>query len=203
MSQNPLLDLLDAVASSTLDANPIGFRPQDEDGVEPVAQACRGLSQVVMFDEPLNRNAFLCGCLDLLEHQPIEHLIVGFGHRQGSTTKVRGLAHVVGQAGQVSIPGWVVTAARKTFASDFKAEVLWLHNHPMNGMNRVLDNAPIASVQDRKTLVNSTFEPTAITKLIASGGQMRFYVVENGFVREFTTPPVVTVARGVHRWLTP
>lgn len=202
MPQNPLVDLLDAVASSGLDPNPIGFRPQDEDGVEPVARVCRERPHVVMLDEPLNRNAFLCGCLDFLEHQPVEHLIVGIGHRHGSTTKIRGLAHVVGQASQVSIPGWVVAAARHAFASDFKAEVLWLHNHPKNGLNRVLDNSPIASVQDRKMLVATNFDPTAITKLVVGGGRMKFYVVENGFVREFASPPVVTVARGLYGWLT-
>ncbi len=39
-------------------------------------------------------------------------------------------------------------------------------------------------------------EPLAVLKILSGGGSVRFFVGENGFVREFRTPPLLdSIAR--------
>lgn len=90
-------ELIDAGGASLFDPRPVQFRAPHEAGVAPVRRLLeRGAAQAQQFPRTLPRNPFLCGCLDYTEHEPIEHLIVGYGSASGSTTNVRAIQHARG-----------------------------------------------------------------------------------------------------------
>jgi hypothetical protein len=182
-----LHELLDAGLSSALDPIPVRFRPTDECGVRVVRVACTGeIGLSKQLRRPLNRNAFLFGCLDFLERQPLEHLIVGFGRLARSTTRLEGLTHIVGSADFVQVPPAIWDAAKTWLKTTPQSQVILVHNHPRNMLNAILDNLPIASGTDRDTWITSVLE---------SGPGVRFYLVENGFIREFRTPMIMRLLR--------
>ena len=185
-----LEEFLDPVLASEFDPDPVRFRPDDERGVRPVREAVRTAVAAPVALRPVNRNAFLCGCLDLTEDEPIEHLVVGLGRKHGSTTKVHRLAHTTGSAGQVAIPPWVALSIRVHMAADHSNEVVVFHNHPRNSLNVIFDNAPIASTPDRNLFTRDVMNVVAVLRTLMGGGRLRYFLGENGFVREFRTPPI-------------
>lgn len=60
--------------------------------------------KLARFRYQVNRNAFLVACRDYADEKPVEHLIVGYGFRYGSTTKVESLHRVIGVTGSVHLP---------------------------------------------------------------------------------------------------
>lgn len=194
-----LEDLLDPVLASALDPEPVRFRPGDKRGVRPVREAARTAVAAPVVIRPVNRNAFLCGCLDLTEKEPIEHLIVGLGRKHGSTTKIHRLAHATGSAGQVAIPPWIAGAIRAHIAADHSNEVVVFHNHPRNPFNVIFDNAPIASTPDRELLTRDVMNVVSVVRTVMGGGRPRYFLGENGFVREFRTPPLRTITACLNR----
>lgn len=189
-----LEELLDPVLASAFDPEPVRFRPDDERGVRPVREAVRKANGAPVSIRPLNRNAFLCGCLDLTHGQAIEHLVVGFGRKHGSTTKVDRLAHTTGTAGQVAIPPGVSLSIRAHMAADHSNEVVVFHNHPRNSLNIVFDNTPIASTPDRNLFTRDVLNVLSVVRSMMGGGRARYFLGENGFVREFRTPPMRTIS---------
>lgn len=194
ISQELLRSLFDSFFSSLFDPDPICFRGADECGVSPVRRMCQKPHGMVQeLRRPLNRNAFLCGCLDFTEHEEIEHIIVGFGLKYGSTTKITDIAHITGIANRVGIPEDLREAIIRHIASDHRAEVLIFHNHPHNPLNVLFDNNPLASTTDRRTLLAYYAQPLIAIKSIMRGGRIRCYLGENGFVREFRTPNLLAL----------
>lgn len=190
----PLRDFLDATIPSLLDPNPISFRAIDEEGVAPVKAACRKATGTARsLRPPLNRNAFLCGCLGFAEGDAVEHLIVGFGNRWRTTTRITALVHVLGTKNRVGIPDQLHNEIRQRIASGHRAEVLLFHNHPPNLLNALFDNLPLASVPDRLTLLRHRMKPEILLKGILGGGGVRFYLGENGYVREFRIPALLSL----------
>ncbi len=97
----------------------------------------------------MNRNAFLLGCLGYTESRREEHLIVGYGFRHGSTTKVESLHHAIGDAGSARLPDAVAHAMWDYHGQHENNELLIFHNHPHNPFNFLLDNPPLPSRTDR------------------------------------------------------
>lgn len=192
-------ELLDPVLASAFDPEPVRFRRDDERGVRPIRDAMRKANGAPVSVRPLNRNALLCGCLDLTQGQPIEHLIVGFGRKHGSTTRVDRLAHTTGSAGQVAIPPWVALSIRAHMAADHANEVVVFHNHPRNPLNVVFDNPPIASTPDRNLFTRDVLNVISVVRSMMGGGRVRYFLGENGFVREFRTPPMRTMTAFLSR----
>lgn len=183
-------NLLDAGLSSLFDPQAVQFRAVDERGVLPVRRASQSAGDVLFhLRRPLNRNAFLCGCLDLVETEPVEHLISGFGRRFGSTTLVGAITHIVGSAGQVAILPETWAAIQGWLERTPLGEVVLVHNHPRNFLNVLFDNLPLASGADRDTWLRA----------VLGGKKLRCYLVENGYVREFRTPNLL---RFIERWAT-
>ncbi len=193
-----LRTFIEHTAPLALDPEPIHWKSADEKGVGPVRRACRATDRAAQrLRTPLNRNAFLCGCLDYTEHDAVEHLIVGLGYRHGSTTKVVSIAHVLGSKNSVPVPSWVLSAITEHLRTDARAEALVFHNHPRWWANDVLDNAPIPSVQDRQALEAQLLKPEHVIRRLFGAGTLRFYLGENGFVREFRSPPI----RSLLKWV--
>lgn len=184
--------LVGAALSSQFDPQPVVFRAEDERGVALVRQACLSKNDSVQkLRSILNRNAFLVGCLDFTEGTEIEHLIVGFGTRYGRTTKISRLMHVIGGKNSVAPTVTMQTAVENHIRANMKGEVIVFHNHPMNWLNTVFDNMPIASGQDRSVMLRQLVEPYMLFRALLGGGRVMFYLGENGFVRRFHTPELL------------
>jgi hypothetical protein len=189
-------EVLGSASATAFDPNPIRFTVADERGLAPVRRACNAVDgRLQSLRAPINRNAFLYGSLDFTETETIEHLIVGFSSRSGSTAKVAEVAHVVGGRAQVTIPDWLRSAVDSWMSSHHRAEAIVFHNHPPNILNILFDNAPLPSSTDRQTLLGYYLKPLVALKGLSRGGRVRFFLGENGFVREFRSPDLVGIAR--------
>lgn len=186
--------LIGAALSSLFDPNPVGFRATDERGVIPVRRACAPSRDGIQALRPtLNRNAFLVGCLDFTQDADIEYLIIGFGARHGSTTKISALMHAVGNAHSVAPTPAMQQEVQNHLQRSLTGEVIIFHNHPRNWLNAVSDNSPIASGQDRTVMLHQSLAPQILFRFLLNGGRVMFYLGENGFVRRFHTPELLDV----------
>jgi hypothetical protein len=134
----------------------------------------------------------LAGCTELTDGESLEHLIVGFGFRRGSSTSVVRAVHRVGDGGSVSFPPHLQTEIAAHVRSGHRNEVLVFHNHPLNLINTLCDNEPWASPQDRAVAMSHVVDPTMLIKTLTNGGRIRFYIAENGYLREFVGPDLFT-----------
>ena len=103
---HPSLNELLGIVLSKCEQSPLASTSQNEHEARLITRPLTELSgnQPGQFRRPVNRNSFLLACLDVTEESPIEHLIVGYGRRYGSTTKVSAAHHVSGESAKVSIP---------------------------------------------------------------------------------------------------
>ena len=193
--ENLIRELTTTGIVGLFDPNPIGWTDQHERDVRRVRRAVGVATDQTLarFKTPVNRNGFLLGCLDLTEHEPIEHLIVGYGLRSGSTTKIHSVHHAVGTAHQVQLSDAMVSELTRHAAADSRGEAVIFHNHPRNDLNHLFDNIPLASNTDRKTLENMALNLVQICRRISGAGRVLFYLGENGFVREFRWPQLATI----------
>jgi len=202
---NPLQHLAKEVIGSAIasvfDPKPIDFKASDEAGIGPVRTGCRKPDGMLhTFRSQLNRNAFLMGCHEFTCESEVEHLIVGFGFQHGSTTVVEQMAHAVGTKDAVSIPAHIASAIAGYVKQEHANEVLLFHNHPRNFLNVVINNGPMPSSTDRRTLVSFHRDVVVLGKTLMGGGSVKFYVGENRVVREFHTPDLLPL---IERALSP
>ena len=171
---------------------PIQFTQTHEKAVPRVRAAIQsgGGAEPSSFAFPVNRNDFLCGCLDYTEAESIEVLIVGYGYRHGSASKIHGVHSARGTVDTVAIPPHVQRAMQQHHASSSKAEVIIFHNHPVNPLNLLLDNLPLASGTDRLTLEYLALAPDQVAQSLFGGGRVLCYLGENGFVKQFRLPTI-------------
>lgn len=195
---------VDPVASSLLDPLPVAFTRNHEEGVRPLCRALTSPSdQVSKLKQRLCRNSFLCGCLDFLEHEPVEYLVVGYGTKHGIGTFITGVEYILGNETSVSSTLTSRERVHKHILLSSKSEVVLVHNHPPNWLNVAFDNLPIASDADRASLVASKYlNPILAFRTLRSEGSLRFFLIENGFVREFRTPNVLASIQGLLKRLT-
>lgn len=148
--------------------------------------------RLARFRNLVNRNAFLFACLDYAEDRREEHLLVGYGFRHGSTTKVTALHHVIGDAHSVHIPSDVAHAMGEHYNRDPGNELLIFHNHPYNLLNWFLDNQPLASAADRQQLTARALYPAQLVRTAFGQGRVLFYLGENGQVKQFRPSSFLT-----------
>jgi len=192
---NFLIELLDTCLSSIFDPNPVCFKPEHESGIKLLRNLLsRPTFEIQKLSKKLVRNAFLCGCLDYTEHEPIEHLIVGYGVKRGIGTDIHAIQHVVGCESNVSIPETVSENIRDYLSLGHRSEIIIFHNHPINWINALIDNLPLASSTDRRTILTKKYLENFqfIRQLLFVGG-IRFYLGENGFVREIRAPSILNL----------
>lgn len=115
--------------------------------------------KLARFRDQVNRNAFLVACRDYAVEKPEEHLLIGYGFRHSSTTKVESLHHVIGGASSVRLPDTVAHAMWNYYGQHEDNELLIFHNHPYNPVNFLLDNLPLASRTDRLFLEARALNP--------------------------------------------
>lgn len=171
--------------------NPITFNSIDEDEVAKVRKGIEKASgkTAARFRTPVNRRSFLAACLDFTSDESVEHLIVGYGIKFRTTTKVDSLHHVTGQEGSVAMTKEIEKLLNDRLFWKAKGEVLIFHNHPKWFLNAITDNLPIASSTDRTTASAMKLHPALFLKNLLGNGDVKFYLGENGFVQEFRIPP--------------
>jgi hypothetical protein len=177
---------------SLFEPNPVSLSAVNESEVERAIKAIdRACGKIgARFNEgSINRNSFLAACLDATCDEKIEHLIVGYGTKYRTTTKVSALHHMIGDKGSVSPTATMASEINRQITKVHKGEVLIFHNHPGWFLNIVLDNLPLASSQDRLVATNLKFNWFQLLKTYFGNGDVKLYVGENGFVKEFKLPP--------------
>ena len=85
-------------------------------------------TKLARFRNQVNRNAFLVGCGEYTDGKAEEHLLIGYGFRHGSTTKVESLHHAVGGAGSVRLPDAMAHAMWDYYGQHEDNELLIFHN---------------------------------------------------------------------------
>jgi hypothetical protein len=198
---NLVLQLVDSAGAGLFDPAPIVFTAANEKGVRPVRQLVTEQRGRASLSRAIPRNSFLCGCLDVTETETIEHLLVGFGTKKGSTTLISEMHHVRGGTHSVSVPRAILDQAEAHLSTSSANEVLVFHNHPPSPIGAVMDE-PLPSSQDRSLLLARRYlRPFVALKELSGGGTLRFYLGECGFVREFRTPGLLQLAAHAKRWL--
>ena len=183
-----LKELLEAGTASLLDPKPIRFTRDHAPGIRPIKKIVKDDTAPQELKRELTRNQFLRGCLAATEKEGVEHLLVGLGDHHASTTYIGSVLHVVGGPTSVSVPSSVSAAIQGWMLGEHFAEVVVFHNHPWNALNAVFNNSPLASSTDRQTLLANLLKPEHAIKALMGGGRVRFFLGENGQVREFNTP---------------
>jgi hypothetical protein len=197
--EHTVLNLIGEIAESTLlgclEPNALSFSAAHEGDVPRVRGAIRRAlnGQLARFRDPVNRNAFLLGCLDYTANRPEEHLLVGYGFRYGRTTKVESIHHAVGDSGSVGLPRNIAHAMWDYYPQHDENELLIFHNHPLNVLNLLFDNLPLASQTDRVFAEARALNPLQIVRRLLGQGRINFYLGENGFVKEFRWPSVLAL----------
>lgn len=186
--EESLLELGESALLGCIEQAPLRFTPSHERDVPKVRAAIRraGSGIAAAFRSPVNRSAFLLGCLDYTESSAHEHLIVGYGFSHGSTTKIQRLDYVAGGRSSVPITPSVPQRIREHYLHERVTELILFHNHPRNFLNLFLDNPPLASRTDRDTAERWLWS-------LADDGRLLFYLGENGYVKRFLLPSVLTL----------
>lgn len=147
----------------------------------------------------ITRNEFLAACLDHTSTAREEHLIVGYGYQYAKGTDIDRIHHVGGETRSVHIPEEVRNDIRRHHQQRTDAEVIVFHNHPRTGdepewfytLKAVLNDLPLPSMADRQVLQATALNPVGILRTLFGQGQVRFYLGESDYVREFNLPPVL------------
>lgn len=194
---NFALEIAESAILGWLEPNPISSCYANELG-----RVCKAIlrarnSQLVRFRNPVNRNAFLLGCGEYTDGKPEEHLLIGYGFRHGSTTKVESLHHAIGSAGSVRLPDSMAHAMWDYYGQHEDNELLIFHNHPYNPLNFLLNNLPLTSRQDRLFLEARALHPQQFVRRLLGQGRVLFYLGENSHVKEFRLPSIVAL---LNRW---
>ncbi len=184
------LEIAESAILGCLEPNPISGCYEDE-----LARVRRAIGRardgrLARFRDHVNRNGFLVGCGTYARTRPEEHLLIGYGFRHGSTTKVESLHHAVGTAGSVSLSTTMAHAMWDNYRQHEANELLIFHNHPYNPLNFLLDNLPLPSTADRAFLGARAINPHQIVRALLGQGRVLFYLGENGFVRQCRLPRI-------------
>jgi hypothetical protein len=190
-----LPEIVESVLLGLAEPAPLRFTAQQERDVPRVRGAIRRAvdGKLARLREPVNRNAFLLGCLDYSENEPLEHLLVGYGFRYGSTTKIDSVHHNVGTVGAVHLPPNMAHSMWEHYGHRADSELLVFHNHPYNPLNFLFDNVPLVSRDDRIFLETRALSVPQPVRLNLNQGRVLFYLGENGFVKQFSLPSLVAL----------
>jgi hypothetical protein len=82
-----MLEIAESAILGCLEPRPISSWYEDELPRVRRAIVHARDGRLARFPRQVNRNAFVLGCLDYASGQTLEHLIIGYGFRHGSTTK--------------------------------------------------------------------------------------------------------------------
>jgi hypothetical protein len=182
-------NLISIGLSKHIDSKPIKFNSRHiEEAVDFFFSIFTIKSNYIKLPKSILRNSFLKGCLELTKNLQVEFLIIGFGSKRASGTDIYSILYLVGNENSINIPEDVLNLISE-MASIPGNEVIVFHNHPKSQLNKVLKNDPWASFTDRKTILNTRLvQPFNILQSIIGWGEIKFFLGENGKVREISRP---------------
>ncbi len=160
----------------------------------------------IRFPQCYGRNTTLAGIWMFLEKDhKREYLVTAFGKRKGSgvdrPAQFDGLHISHGVEHEVKFSATCIDYFQKHIVEIDNAEVLVCHNHPRNFvsdlLSQLVDWSPLPSNKDRETMYQ--FKYRAILNWLASGSfhNIRFFLVENGRLREIQLPSVDRVVNAL------
>lgn len=157
----------------------------------------------IKFPKRYGRHTTLAGVWMFLEkdHEK-EYLVTAFGRRKGRSlrgpSQFDGLHVSQGNQHAVNFSERSLGYLKEHIDKVRDAEVLIVHNHPRNFvsdlLSRLVDWDPLPSNTDRETMYQFKYE--SVLRWLASGGfqSIKFYLVEDGRLREFQMPPTSRIA---------
>ncbi len=195
-------NLIEAILLACMDPNPINLSRVDAREVERARNAIKRAQRThktAGLREIITRNEFLAACQDHTSTAREEHLIIGYGWQYAKGTDIEKIHHVGGQTRSVHLTDDVRADIRRHHYHQTDAEVLVFHNHPRIGdepewlytVKALLQDLPIPSIADRQVLQTHAYNPVGILRTILGQGQVRFYLGESNYVREFRLPPLL------------
>lgn len=186
-------EMAESIILSWLEPEPIVFKREHEVAARRVVAVIHraDADEAAELRSPVNRNGFLLGCLDYTDERTEEHLIIGYGFRHSSTTKIERVHHVVGSLDSASIPTEIAKAVMDHYEAHDDNEVILFHNHPRWWANLFFDNSPLASPADRNVLARTASSPEQFLRTFAGGGRVLFFLGEYGRVKPFRLPPIL------------
>jgi hypothetical protein len=168
----------------------------------------------IKFPRRYGRHTTLAGvCMFLEKDHAKEYLVTAFGKRRGRSLRgpaqFDGLHVSHGNEHAVNFSERSLHYLKEHVDKVQDAEVLIVHNHPRNFvsdlLSRLMDWGPLPSEIDRETMYQFKYE--SVLRWLASGGfqSIKFYLVQDGRLREFQMPSSVRIAsllnmlRGIQR----
>lgn len=198
---NPIRELIDVNPCSIFDRNRVQFKPEHERGVAPLRKSLgRPTTQTQDPPRKLARNALLCGCSDFTKSESVEHLIVGYGVKEGTGTDIYAAQRVFDDEGCVSIPNSIVEIISLDSHNLYRSEIVLLHNHPHYWPSALADNIPPPSSGDRKTRFQKRYlEPLWFIRFLLGIHWIHFHLCESEFVREIGIQNVMLALKTFNR----
>ncbi|MCX6141828.1 MAG: hypothetical protein NTZ35_01275 [Ignavibacteriales bacterium] len=152
----------------------------------------------IKFPQRYGRHTTLAGIWMFLkkDHEK-EYLVTAFGKRKGAGTdrpaQFDGIHISHGSEHSVRFSATCLSYLQEHTNRIENAEVMICHNHPKNFISnlvsQIIDWSPLPSNTDRETMYQ--FRYRGLVRWLASGHfpSLRFFVVENGGLREIQLPP--------------
>lgn len=144
------------------------------------------------------RQAFLWGVANYLKGFEHEELILGFGIARGARTCINSIMKFRGNNDRVDLPSEASLILHDFLSQNDRHTVLLVHNHPDNQiivrlLGLVFGDAPLPSITDRNFALSALLLRFQNTMQGRALGKIRFYVVQNDGIAEFSgiTPALV------------
>src|SRR5579884_1270909 len=161
-----LLEVGESLLLSAFEPYSLQFKQEYNDEIRRGVQAIRRATanKLARCRWQLNRNPFLFACLEFTDGIENEELIVGYGFRHGTTTKIEGIHRITGTGTAVGIPTNVGQSMLQFYDAHPQNELLLFHNHPRNIYRLLLDNSPLPSGDDRQTVEYRSINPQQLLR---------------------------------------
>lgn len=154
----------------------------------------------------IHRNAFLWGCANFVRAKRHEWMILGFGHKEGSSTPIEHVRKLRGGAHVVSLGAADIAHIHTYLNSTPRGAVIAAHNHPDHLLHDILATLfggdPIPSLRDRDSALAILLQRLDAAAAGGEFGRVKFFVIQHNEVKEFSGALVGAFAdlvRGVCR----
>jgi len=139
---------------------------------------------------PVYRQAFLWGAANYFKGLPHEELVVGFGVGQGRRTRIGSTMKIRGEARWVAMEPDEAAVIHGFLNEDEHHTAILVHNHPDDPvlwlLGLVFGNSPLPSLEDSDFGGELLFERFRSRLDGFAFGRMRFYLVQNETISEFS-----------------
>lgn len=152
----------------------------------------------------VHRQAFLWGAKNYLAELPHEELLIGFGVAQAARTRIGSVMKIRGDSESVSLPPAQAGALHEYLSENERHTAILVHNHPDEHpvlflLGLVYGPDPLPSLTDRDFGLDSLLLRLKSRLDGFAFGKMRFFVIQNNHIGEFSGITTATLLDVVHR----